>query len=187
VRWHPLEVDLLAGLEAIGRAPAAGPRHVVGPPGAEDEASLARLLVAEGRAFHEVERDVATRRAAALEKAAAKLKDGVEHDRRGRPAPRALPGEAEAAERLSAARRAASEHERALERLLAPDAERAAVETLRRLTIAPRRDLEALKARAGPGDVVEVLPGGWPLAADRAARLAARRAFLGLPEGRDWA
>jgi hypothetical protein len=186
VRWSPIESDLLASLEAIAAAPGAGPRHLVGPEGAEDEAGLARLLVREARQLHELERDVARRHAQALEREAAARSGGVEHDRTGAAGPRSLPGHEEALERLAAARRRAVEHERALARIAGESAVETARNILRRFDLRPRRELASLKANAAAAEVVEVFADGYALKPSVPERLAARRAHLGLPEGADW-
>jgi hypothetical protein len=184
MRWHPLEVDILRGLEDLARG--AGPRHLVGPPGAEGETEILALVLREARAFLEVEADVARRRVETLEKAATRNAGGTEHDRTGRAFPRSLPGHGETLERLAAARRAVEEHGSRLAALGAPDVEARALETIRRFTLRPRRDLEALRASPEDGDLVEVHADGYALVPDAKARLVARREHLGLPPGRDW-
>jgi len=196
MRWCPIETDLLSGLEALGAgAPTAddarpprpeGPLYLVAPEGAEDDVALVRLLVAEGRAFHEAELDVARRQAAALEKRAAALAGGVEHDRAGAAGPRSLPGHEEALARLDLARRRAQEHEARLQRLSGTTAEATARSALRRFARRPRADLADLRAREGKGEVVELFQDGWSMRRTLPERLAARREHLGLPAGADY-
>lgn len=181
MRWHPLEVDLLGGLETLARAP--GPRFVVGPAGHETAEALVKLVAREARQYHEVERDVARRRVAALEAEVAALEAGVETDRTGAPRPLAIPGHEAAAERLARARAAAAAHEAAL---ACPDLEAVTRAALASFEVRPRRDLEALRRRPEDGQLVELFADGYALAPDLARRLAARRELLGLPAGRDW-
>lgn len=158
-----LEVDLLGGLQALASEP--GPRYLVGPAGREAAQQLRALLLDEGHAFHEVERDVAERRCRALEAVAASRPDE--------------PGEAFALDAAAAARAEAERHRAALAQLeVQVDAVLTAFE------LRPRTELAALAT--GEGLVVELYDDGWSLEATRAARLAARREHLGLPAERDW-
>lgn len=153
-----LEVDLLGGLTALSAHD--GPRVLVGPPGAEDEAAVVRLLVREGRAFHATERAEAVRRFEEATREAEARRDDV--------------GEAFAADRAAAARADIAAHEAALSAI-----DEDAVRTLlARFTLRPRAVLT--QPPPPPALVVELAGDGWALVEEEAARRQARAAFLGI-------
>lgn len=168
-----LEVDLLGGLMQLRDRPEdARPRFVLIPgPSEGDEVALrARamtLLTREARRFHELEQEVATRRAAALHAEARVL---------GHEA-----GAAWARDAAEAAQRDAEFHRAALHEI-----EDRAADALQGLWVAPLSREVELVAAEGASAVVRLYDDGYALEESPEARLAARRAFLGLPEGDDW-
>lgn len=168
-----LEVDLLGGLSQLQERPAAlRPLWLLVPGSAEGgeamlHAHVVALLTREARQFHELEADVATRRALAFQERAEAL--------------RGEPGEAWARDVAEAARREAAQHRAQL-----LDLDARVTGALQGFSLAsPARQAELVAAQ-GPHAVVRLYDDGYALEDTQEARLAARRAFLGLPKGADW-
>lgn len=183
MRWSPLEVDVLHGLEDLSRAP--GRRIIIPPAGYEDEESLIGLLLREARGFYETERDVEIRRITELERKASgsfmpELDPRTSRKRRA-PAP-----SQDILTRVRSTNERRIGYEAALAQLALPAASDNAREILRRYELRPRSELAALKPQREPGELVEILADGWSLRPTLAERLAGRREMQGLPAGRDW-
>ncbi|MHC4392073.1 MAG: hypothetical protein ACYTFT_09605 [Planctomycetota bacterium] len=185
MRWSPLEVDLLAGLEAVlatrpGPCYLAVPQELVG-----DTGQLVEVLVREGLQYHYLERRVARRRLDALAEEAVKLVDGVEHDRAGEgEQPLTGPGYEALVERIAQTEHAVRAHTAAFEALDESGEDRARAALQGVTVVAPERATELRKQPEG--EVLQLFTDGYALEPNDTARLAARRELLGLPTDRDW-
>lgn len=182
MRWDPLEANLLATLESY-RADL-GRLIVVAPPSCSTLASVAELLVREGRAFHALELEICYRRLATLAADVRSLRGGEEYDRSGVSGPHSLPGHQEMLDRLANAEYSVRVHCEALARLWGTDALAHASEILARFEFHPRTELAALKASPDQGRIVELFDDGYALEPALEAQIVARRTYLGLPSAK---
>lgn len=166
-RVHYLDVDLLGGLlqlrRAEGRVGVRLPAAATHAGDSDGGAALRDLLQREAEAYHRLEREVATRRQAFFAGRAQSDEEG--------------PGHTWFMDAAAAAGRDAAAHAEALRSL----DERLDDVVAHCVVLAPGADRGDFEV------TVQLHDDGYALAQSREAALLARREYLGLSDGDDWA